>query len=205
MTSAAQLTPLDIDAWDPDLADIVADMKGRPLNVHRLMANHPQLLKAWWNFRNYSVQGGALGRRRGELVILRVALHMRAWYEWGSHVERAQACGLSLTEIERVKQDLKIGEWAPAEALLLAAVDELIETRGLSPRSLSALAEHYSPQEIMDIMAIHGMYIILGCMINTWGLELEESVAAKLPEGVTQEAFEAEFPRESRQPRGAGA
>lgn len=198
MSNDAEIAPLDPSEWDPSLAHIVADMKGRPINAHRLMANHPQLLKAWWDFRNYSVQGGALGRRRGELVILRVGLHMRAWYEWGSHVERAQACGLNLAEIERVKQPADAPGWEPAEALLLAAVDELIETRGLGPERLAALAEHYSPQEIMDIMAIHGMYIILGCMINTWGLELDESVAAKLPAGVTKEAFEAEFPRVAR-------
>ncbi len=198
MRGEFQLEPLDPDDWDSALAGVIADMKGRPINVHRLMANHPQLLKAWWDFRNYSVQGGALGRRRGELVILRVALHMRAWYEWGSHVERAQACGLTLAEIERVKQSAEDAAWEPAEALLLSAVDELIESHGLAPASLAALAEHYSPQEIMDIMAIHGMYVILGCMINTWGLELDQSVAAKLPEGVTKEAFEAAYPRAER-------
>ncbi len=195
MSGDSMLKPLDPAAWDPSLKGIISDMKGNPLNVHRLMANHPQLLKAWWDFRNYSVQGGALGRRRGELVILRVALHMRAWYEWGSHVERSLACGLSLEEIERVK-DPAASAWALPESLLLRAVDELIETRGLSSDSLQALSGHYSPQEIMDIMAIHGMYVILGCMINTWGLELDVGVVAKLPDGVTQEAFEAAYPRD---------
>jgi hypothetical protein len=32
-------------------------------------------------------------------------------------------------------------------------------------------------------------------MINTWGLELDASTQAKLPEGVTKEDFETEFPR----------
>lgn len=192
------MEPLDPAQWDADLADIVSDMKGAPLNVHRLMAHHPQLLKAWWSFRNYSVQGGALGRRRGELVILRVATHVRAWYEWASHVERSLACGLTLEEIERVKEPASAPGWEPAEAKLLAAVDELIADRGLSEDSLAALAQHYSPQEIMDIMAIHGMYVILGCMINTWGLELDENIAATLPASVTKAAFEAEYPRHGR-------
>ncbi len=195
MTDARSAGPLDPADWDPSLAPIVADMKGRPINVHRLMANHPELLGAWWNFRNYSVKGGALGRRRGELVILRVGIRMRAWYEWGSHVERAMACGLTLEEIERVKGGGAAPGWSPEEALLLLAVDELLDRRGLSPESLETLSAYYSAQEIMDVMAIHGMYVILGCMINTWGLEVDEEVAAKLPEGVTREAFEAEFPR----------
>lgn len=196
MTDAMTLAPLANEAWDPALSHVLADMKGDPINVHRLLANHPEFLKAWWSFRNYSVQGGALGRRKGELVILRVGIHMRAWYEWGSHVERSLACGLTLEEIERVKQGGSAPGWATDEALLLDAVDELLERRGLSAESLAKLAQHYSAEELLDIMAIHGMYVILGCMINTWGLELDAKVAAKLPAGVTKEAFEAEFPRE---------
>ena len=42
-------------------------------------------------------------------------------------------------------------------------------------------------------MAIHGMYVILGCMVNTWGLELDAHVQDKLPEGITKEAFEADY------------
>ena len=195
MADDLKVTPLPVSDWDASLATIVADMGGAPINVHGLMANHPELLKAWWNFRNYSVRGGALGRRNGELVILRVAVHVRAWYEWGSHVERSLACGLSLEEIERVKQGPAAPGWAAGEAALLAAVDELIATHGLAPDSHARLRAHFSVQQIMDVMAIHGMYVILGCMINTWGLELEARVRDKLPDGVTKESFERQFPR----------
>jgi 4-carboxymuconolactone decarboxylase len=78
---------------------------------------------------------------------------------------------------------------------LLEAVDELISNHGLSPDLLGRLRKHYSSKQIMDIMAIQGMYIILGCMINTWGLELDASSQAKLPPDVTKENFESEFPR----------
>lgn len=187
--------PLAPEHWDPSLKSILDDMDGAPINVHSLMANHPALLKAWWDFRNYSVAGGDLGRRKGELVILRVAVLVRAWYEWGSHVERSLASGIALEEIERVKQGPEAPGWAADEALLLAAVDELVETRSLSPESHARLREHYSVRQIMDIMAIHGMYLILGCMINTWGLELDARVQKKLPEHVTRENFETEYPR----------
>ncbi len=48
-------------------------------------------------------KGGNLGRRKGELVILQDAVHMRTWYDWGSYVERVLACGIAMDEIERVK------------------------------------------------------------------------------------------------------
>lgn len=187
--------PLPLEDWDRSLSFVINDMKGAPINVHKLMAHHPDLLKAWWNFRNYSVRGGDLGRRKGELVILRVAILLRAWYEWASHVERALACGLDREEIERVKRGPDAPGWDPTEALLLTAVDELVANHGLARKTEAELRRHYTVQQIMDIMAIHGMYVILGCMINTWGLELDADAAANLPDDVTREAFEAEFPR----------
>ena len=195
MKTSIKATPLPISDWNPSLSHIINDMKGQPLNVHSLMANHPELLKAWWNYRNYSVAGGDLGKRRGELVILRVAIHMKSWYEWSSHVERALSCGLTLEEIERVKQGTQAPEWSSGEALLLKAVDELIANHAIAEETLEDLYEHYTTRQVMDIIAIQGMYITLGSMINTWGLELDDHVQKKLPESVTKVKFEEGFPR----------
>lgn len=195
MKNHMKLNPLPVSAWDASLAHVSDDMQARPLNVHALMAHHPELLKAWWNFRNYAVGGGELGSRNGELIILRVALHVKAWYEWGSHVERALACGLTMEEIERVKQGAQASEWPEAEALLLKAVDELFAGHAISAETLEELSRHFTARQVMDLIAIHGMYVTLGGMINTWPLELDEHVKAKLPATVSKEQFETEFSR----------
>jgi alkylhydroperoxidase family enzyme len=193
MTKSHQVKPIATELWPQDLDFIVKDMSGNPINVHKLLANHPELLKAWWNFRNYSVKGGELGQRKGELVILRVAIHMQAWYEWGSHVERSLACGLTLAELEAVREKEPTGEWAEDEALLLLAVDALITEHKIPTTLLAQLSTHFSTQQMMDIMAIHGMYVILGCMINTWGLELDSHIAAKLPADIASNPVAPSF------------
>ena len=187
------VAPLPVKQWPDSLAHIVDDMKGNPINVHALMANNPALLKAWWNFRNYSVKGGSLGQRKAELVILRVAIHMGAWYEWGSHVERSIACGISLDEIYNVRQSVPGQDWSKEEGLLLQAVDQLVESHAIDEELLSSLNQHYSTEQLMDIIAIHGMYVILGCMINTWGLALDQRVFDKLPESVQKESQAPSF------------
>jgi len=184
------LKPLPVSEWSEELAHIISDMNGRPINVHALMAHNPALLKAWWDFRNYSVMGGGLGKRLGELVILRVGLHMKAWYEWASHVERALDCGLTIAEIERVKEGGDADGWSAQEACLLRAVDSLIEKHAIVPELLEEMNAHFTSSQIMDIIAIHGMYVVLGCMINTWGLEVDPHVMEALPEDVTREDFE---------------
>ncbi|MGK2320206.1 carboxymuconolactone decarboxylase family protein [Gordonia rhizosphera NBRC 16068] len=198
MNDDLRVLPLPIAEWDPSLKNIVDDMHGSPINVHRLMANHPALLQAWWNFRNYSVDGGDLGRRKGELVILRVATRVRAWYEWGAHVERALKVGISREEIERVKQGGEAPGWEVSEAMLLRAVDELFEDYGLSERTHARLREHYTARQVMDLMAIQGAYVILAAMINTWDLELDATTQEKLPADITREQFEREYPRTPR-------
>jgi len=164
-------------------------MNGAPIHVHQLMANNPALLKAWWNFRNYSVEGGTLGKRGGELVILRVAVHMQAWYEWGSHVDRALACDLSIEEINHVLVRSTSEPWHASDACILLAVDELIENHCLSAKTQIDLAQHFSSAQVMDIIAIHGMYVILACMIKSWGLTLDDSVQARIKEQASEHGF----------------
>jgi 4-carboxymuconolactone decarboxylase len=189
-----ELSPLPVADWDDCLAQVSDDLQAKPLNVHALMAHHPDLLKAWWSFRNHVVSGGELGSRNTELIILRVALHLKSWYEWGSHVKRAMACGLTREEIERVKQGAQGAGWQSAEAVLLKAVDELLTGHAIAAETVAELSRHYTAQQVMDLIAIQGMYVILGAMLNTWPLELDEAVQGKLPAEINKQQFEAEFP-----------
>lgn len=183
------MRPLPLPDWDESLGRVLDDMDGQPLNVHSLMANHPTLLAAWWDFRNYSVGGGDLEQRDSELVVLRVAVHMRSWYEWASHVDRGLGAGLTAGEIERVQKLPVATTWNERDAFLLTAVDELVSERAISQSTQKILAEYFSANQVMDVIAIHGLYITLGCMINTWGLELDERVRTKLPDAFSREAF----------------
>ena len=189
MQSHIKSSLVETENWDPSLDFIIKQMNGAPLNVHKLLAKHPKLLAAWWNFRNYSVEGGDLGRRCGELVILRVASYLKSWYEWSSHVDRSLKCGLKLSEIKNVNKELDESDWSKKEFLLLSAVDQLIAKKRLDNNFYRDLRSYFTDKQIMDIVAIHGMYIILGCMINIWGLTLEDDIAQRLPESITETQF----------------
>ena len=186
--------PLEPDDWDESLTHVIEDMRGRPINVHRLMANHPALLAAWWNLRNYTIAGGDLGQRHAEILILRVALHMKNWYEWASHVQRGLAAGLTMEEIERVKSGPEDPGWQPDERLLIRAVDELVHDRAVTDATLQALREHFTDRQILDAIVTHGAYVTLGCILNTWETDLDDHVADALPEEVDRSGFERKTP-----------
>jgi alkylhydroperoxidase family enzyme len=164
-------------------------MNGAPLNVHRLMAHSPDLLQAWWDFRNYSVNGGSLGQHLAELVILRVGVHLGAWYEWASHVDRAVRIGIeprTISEVLNSNPDLP-----RKEALVLKTVDELMADHRIQGSTRVELEDHFETAQLMDLIAIQGMYVILGGFIHTWGLDLDDAVASRVATHTNQAEFEA--------------
>lgn len=187
--TANRVEPLDPAEWPETLDGVCADMNGAPINVHKLMAHSPDLLRAWWSFRNYSVKGGTLGPRLAELVILRVGVHLGAWYEWGSHVDRAVRIGMT---VETIFETLNHQPNLPnEEVLILRAVDELMMDHGISTPTRAALEGVYSTAQLMDLAAIQGMYVILGGFINTWDLALDDAVAARIASVTNPKDFAA--------------
>ncbi len=183
------MNPLPVAQWDNRLQNVIDDMGGSPLNIHALMANHPPLLSAWWDLRMYLVNGGDLDQRHCELAILRIAVHLKNWYEWGSHVVRGLDSGLSMEEIDRVLSST--GNWTESDAALLAAVDEIVTGNRISEAALKRLAPHFTDRQVMDLMHLHGMYRTIACVIETWGVELDEQVEERLPDGVNSALFQS--------------
>jgi 4-carboxymuconolactone decarboxylase len=184
------MQPLPPNEWDPSLRSILDDMQGQPLNIHCLLANHPALLKAWWNYRMYTVSGGALEIRETEIVILRVAVHMSAWYEWAAHVDRGLAANLTLEEIERIALGPTADGWHAPDKALLAAVDSLIRDHRLPEPLRTELEQHFSDHQIMDIISIQGMYVTIAGMIGTWDIPIEDDLAERLPESINPKSFQ---------------
>jgi alkylhydroperoxidase/carboxymuconolactone decarboxylase family protein YurZ len=183
------LQPIAPRQWAPELAQVIADMNGAPINVQRLMANNPTLLRSWWPFRNHAVKGGALGPRLVELLILRVAVHVRSWYEWGAHVDRALQVGISPADIRGLLLAVDAHPWPAAEAALLHAADELAQDHAIGPGTLELLDRHYDNKQQLDLVAIHGMYLTLAGMINTWQPQLDEDIQQRVAAHTTEQDF----------------
>jgi alkylhydroperoxidase family enzyme len=183
------MKPLAIAEWDTSLQHVIDDMQGRPLQIHCLLANHPELLNAWWNYRMHSVRGGDLGERDCELVILRVAVHMETWYEWAAHVVRGIAAGLALDEIDRVAKGPSARDWNRQDAVLLESVDQLIAHHRIDSGTLDTLGEFFSEKQILDVISLQGLYVSIACIIGSFGIEIENYIAKQLPDSVNEQSF----------------
>jgi len=165
------LSSLPEEQWDPQL-DSVREQLGTVLNVHRVMARHPDLMEAWTPLRQHIAMGGSLPPRFRELVILRVAHRSGVAYEWHHHVARARIAGLTADEIEAVRLPTREG-WSAGEAGLLAAVDELLDDFSLSEETRLSLEPNIGVEGILDVIVTVGMYVTLAMLINTAEIEIE--------------------------------
>lgn len=166
------MRPLNPEAWPDDL-DEIKSFLGTPLNVHNMMANHPELMKAWMPFRNHVVRNSTLTARQRELIILRTAHNCQADYEWQHHVERGLAAGLTRAEIDRVKAGADSPGWQTDEALLLQAADDCHAHFRISSRSLQSMEQHFNIRQQLDITVTVGMYMTLALIIKTYDVPME--------------------------------
>ena len=165
--------PLDSKNWPKDLFDIRAFLID-PLNIHKLMAHHPELLTAWMPLRNHVVGNSSLSSRHRELIILRTAFHCKADYEWQHHIERGKAVGLTELDIERVKKGPDAQGWQAGESTLIKAVDDCNMQNQISDPVLSDLQHYLTLKQQLDLTVTVGIYITLASLIKTYDLPMED-------------------------------
>lgn len=136
-----------------------------PPNVHRTIANHPTLLPALQPLLTH-VAGDILPARERELVILRTAWRSQAPYVWAHHHAAGLFVGMTETEIARVASEDTVG-WTPFEATILQAVDELHTKSAVSDGTWKKLAERYSEEQILELLALAGTYKTLAFILNS--------------------------------------
>jgi alkylhydroperoxidase family enzyme len=114
--------------------------------------------------------------RERELLILRIGWLCQAEYEWGQHVIFAKAAGLTDAEIARIKDGPDAPGWAPFDAALLRAADELHTDAFISDATWGALSQRYKTEQLMDVVFAVGQYNLVSMALNTFGVQLDKGV-----------------------------
>ena len=175
MTPAPGAPISDAD-WPPEIEDLREGFAGA-LNVYRVMAHHPALLRVWAPLRHHIVRASALGPERSEVVILRAAFRIGSDYEWTHHASRARALGFSDERIAALRNTAD-GD----DHLIVKAVDALIDEHRLSPSQELELAGAIGRRGVIDLIATVGFYSVLGGLLMTYRTPIDADVAAELAE-----------------------
>ena len=170
----------DLTALTGEDADTAAKnrVRGRDLNIFRALMNHPKLARRWTVFAGHVLHKQTLPPRERELLILRIGWLNQAEYEWQQHTRIALGSGISLAEIEQVKEGPGAG-WNVQETALLQLADDLFEDSVVSDATWDALAAKYSTEQMMDAVFTVGQYNLVSWALNSFGVPLEEEQPAK--------------------------
>lgn len=166
--------PIGDAEWPRSVADLRDGFAGQ-LNVYRTMAHHPALLRAWAPLRQHVVKDSALGPDRSEVVILRTGHRLGSRYEWAHHVSRARALGLHDDRIRAIAATP-----FPEDALVVEAVDAIIDHHCLSAELEARLAAEIGRTGVFDLIAAVGFYSVLGTILMTYDTPIDDAVAAEM-------------------------
>ena len=143
--------------------------------------------RAWAKFGGGSLldKGSPLSMRVREIVIDRTVARCGNEYEWGVHVAGfAAAVGLTEAQVRAtVLGTASDPAWEdPAEAVLIATVDALIDHKKLSEPEWAALRQYYDEPQTLEIIQLVGFYHGVSLICGALDLPLEAN-AARSPAG----------------------
>jgi 4-carboxymuconolactone decarboxylase len=164
------LPPL-ADAQIPDSVKPV--IAAWPYNLHRTLAHSPETLLKWLPFGEHILLGNALPFREREIAILRVGWNCRCAYEWGMHSIVSRRGGFADADFEALCVGADSPHWEPAEAAIVAAVDDMQSQWSISPDVWARLARHFTPQQIVDCIYLAGNFATISVALNALRVPLE--------------------------------
>ena len=169
----ARIAPLTDAEFSDEQKELLAPMGGRILNIFRTLVREPKAMRGFLAWGNYVLsRRNALPEREREIVILRTGYLCKSGYEWTQHVVIAKRAGLSDDEIARIKKGADAG-WNAADAALIRASDELHQDQFVSDATWTALGQHLTQKQCMDVVFTVGQYTQVSMILNSFGVQLD--------------------------------
>ena len=136
-----------------------------PINLYRVLAHHPRLLRAWTEWNDELRQGCSLPRALRELIFLRSAVLHRCDYEWIQHMKMARAAGVAEDKIATIDQWETSELFDRRERTALLATDQVI-ANDLGNDAFDALRAAFTPAESLEIIVTAAHSCMLGRVIQ---------------------------------------
>jgi 4-carboxymuconolactone decarboxylase len=159
----------DLPSEVADLVDLATPPGGRPPPTISVLSHQPALLGPFLTWAAALALRGVIPRRDHEILALRTAWLVDSTFEWNEHVAFGHDAGLTDDEIEQIKGDADADDWAPHEAALVRATDELLTDHDISDDTWNSLAAHFSPGALIEIPYVIGQYAMLSMVANVIG------------------------------------
>jgi 4-carboxymuconolactone decarboxylase len=172
-----RIAPLNPSEFTPEAREVLGVLigpeKAAIFHMPRTFARHPQLIRALLEFNSDVQQSAGISPRLREIIIMRVAWLNRNGYIWAQHNQMMRGLNMGEEYIEAIKAGADDPAWSAEERPVLRVADELIRTCELTDPAWKELVEHYSTNQILDILALLGQHSMMAIVFNAIGLRSE--------------------------------
>ena len=152
------------------------------LNVFKVMAHSPQLMQSWWGMMAVLLARLELDPRLRELAILRLFQVKRTAYGFAHHVRIGKQVGITDEQIAALDGYAESGLFSEVDKLVLEYTDSVTTLDDASPRIATALREHLSEQELVELTFCIANWNMMAHLLPPLEVELEEPAQEFLPD-----------------------
>ncbi len=125
---------------------------------------------------------GTLDRRLFELMVLIIARHWNAQYEWFAHAHQALTEGVEPAVITAI-QNNRVPEFhRDDERAIYELVDELNTTKVVSPQTYDRSLQRFGLETLIEIITAAGFYTMVAMMLNAFDAPVPDG-SRPLPDG----------------------
>ncbi len=161
--------------------DRIAETRGSVVNIFGLLLNSPDAAEVATNVGEFIRFKSTLEPVVREIAILAVARETNAEYEWAQHEPIARRDGVSDRTIEAIWSGRAPMGVPAKEGVYAQAVKELVRDGNMSDLTFQAVEHLLGPVQTIDFLVLVGYYWMLGRIMATLEIDLDEGLEANLP------------------------
>ena len=165
------------------LKERLEELWGKPPNLYRALANHPELLAAWAEFSKVLRHDTRTPRALRELVILRGAQVARSEYEWASHLPMARKAGVREAQIQALARWRDSAEFDAREKAALELC-EAVTAGSVGDEVYARVSKHFDHAEYVEVAMVAAFYAMVARMLDAMRVQIEpdkQSYSPRLP------------------------
>jgi alkylhydroperoxidase family enzyme len=127
-------------------------------------------------------QGRKLKPQHRELAILRTAIVGDCRFEYSQHLKLARQIGISEDKLQAIKSWTTSLKFDEVERAVMAAADEIVARNLVEDATFSALKNHLSDEQIVELFFVITTYRMHGMMVRAFHLEFDNDTTARMEE-----------------------
>jgi len=142
-------------------------------NIFRGLLHSQSGAAAVWGVLDSLFFHGKLPPRARELVILRIGWRAHSEYVFCNHVRISREIAIPDAEILGVREPERCTEYSATDRRLIDLADEIYDTARVAPATWAALEAAFTPEEMVELVLVAGLWRAIAGFVNTAGTPLD--------------------------------